>query len=284
MEFAPAPRQAGTSRLRACAMPSLVNLQLPIRLRRLPAILCFVVALSSFPFEVALARTGHDIHDAGSFAELHARQPDRVFTAPAYSQRGQTVRHLYVSEEEFGEPQFQDPQVRYQPHVDGRDVDVWLAHDRVTVDTRVFRYADASTFEGETSKPHHPMYADLHVAPGHRHRPTMLCIESHPGDTDAGATDLPLFLLVDPLSAQARLYRLPGRLSSCAAVVAGSTESQPRFPAIRLLHAPDGRAIGARQEGWRIDGGRFVATGSSISATFTTPDDPSRLVFDAPAD
>ncbi len=242
--------------------------------------------LPSLAVPIACAGTADGARSGETFARFLSRQPDRVFTGPPYSQRGQTVRHLHVSEQDFGQDEFRDPQVRYQSHLDGRDVEIRLAYDYVIVENQTFAYADARTFNGEIPAARHPVFADLHVAPRQGHRPTLLCIESHPGDADTTDTDggeLPLFLLIEPLSADARLYRLPGRFSSCAAVTATATETQPRFPAIRLLRDPDGHVAGARLDEYRIDGERFVETGNRVIATFMVPGDPSRVFFTAPA-
>lgn len=245
-------------------------------------LLAFLLPSLSFP--IACAGPADGAGRGETLIGFLSRQPDRVFTGPAYSQRGQAIRHLHVSEQEFGQTGFRDPQVRYQPHLDGRDVEIRLAHDYLIVEGRTFAYADARAFDGGTFAPRHPMFADLHVAPRRGDRPTLLCIESHPGDAGTHDGDLPVFLLVEPLSTDARLYRLPSRFSTCAAVAATAAETRPRFPAIRLLRDPDGRAIGARLDGYRIDGGRFVETGNRVVATFTVPDDPSHLIFTPPAD
>lgn len=231
------------------------------------------------PLRSATAQTVHGASGNG-YAELFAEQPGRVFTAPVYSERGRTVRNIYVSEEEYGKQEIEDPLSRFQPHIDDQDVDVWLAYDYVTLGERRFRFADARAFDGETSAPHHPMYADLHVASRLGDRPAMLCIESHPGDDDAGVSRMPIFLLVDPLSAQARLYRLPGLFTSCAAVTATS-DGRISFPAIRHHRDENGQPVGVRIDEYRIEGERFVETGRTRSARFVTPTDPFRFVLES---
>jgi len=228
----------------------------------------------------AIARTIYGSATGHGYAELFAGQPGRVFTAPAYSERGHSVRNIHVSKEEYGREKIEDPRARFQPYIDGHDVDVWLAYDGVTVGERSFRFDDARTFGEETSATHHPMYADLHVAPRHGDRPALFCIESHPGDEDAGVSEIPLFLLVDPLSARARLYRLPGLFTSCAAVTA-TPDGQLSFPAVHRVRDENGQPIGARLIDHRIDGERFVETGRLRTVRFVDPPDPFRFVVDS---
>jgi len=227
------------------------------------------------------ARTVYGSTTGNGYAELFAERSGRVFTAPAYSERGHSVRHIYVSEEDYARGETEDPRSRFQPYVDGRDVDVWLAYGYVAVGERSFRFADARIFDGETSSPpHHPMHADLHVAPRHGERPAMFCIESHPGDDDAGVSTTPLFLLVDPLATRARLYRLPSLYTSCAAVTA-TADGQLSFPAIRHVRDENGQPVGVRLTDYRIDGERFVETGRVRTARFVAPPDPYRFVVDS---
>lgn len=228
----------------------------------------------------ASAQTVYGDTTGNGYAELFVEQPGRVFTAPAYSERGRSVRNIYVREEEYGRQEIRDPRSRFQPHIDGEDVDVWIAYDYVTVGHRDFRFAEARTFDGETSAPHHPMYADLYVAPRHGRRPALLCIESHPGDDDAGLSEMPIFLLVDPMSAQARLYRLPSPFNSCAAVTA-TPEGRLSFPAMRQVHDGNGQPVGVRLVDYRIDGERFVETGRVRTVRFVAPPDPFRFVVDS---
>lgn len=246
-----------------------------------PALLLLALALPVLSPISAVARTVYGDATGNGYAELFAEQPGRVFTAPTYSERGRPVRNIYVSEDDYARGETDDPRSRFQPYLDGQDLDVWIAYEYVAVDDRRFRFADAMAFDGEISAPHHPMYADLYVAPGHGNRPAMLCIESHPGDEDAGVSTMPIFVLIEPLSAQARLYRLPGLFTSCAAVTA-TPDGRVLFPAICYLRDAHGQPTGVRIDEYRIDGESFVHTGRTRSARFVAPSDPFRFVMDSP--
>ena len=251
------------------------------RCRALPAFLLLSLVLSALPFKAAHARIVYGADSRNGYEAFYAEQAHRAFTWPAYSQRNQAVRMIYVSEEEYGKERIEDPQIRFEIPLDDHAVDTRLAYDHIIVGDREFRYADAIVFEGETREPDHPMYAALHVAPARHAHPSLLCVESHSGDDDAAIDDdrIPLFLIIDPVSPQARLYRLPSLLSSCSAITV-TPDGRISFPANRYVSDADGHLIGVRFHRYHLDEDRFVDSGHGVSATFVVPDDISRFTLD----
>lgn len=219
MERAAPGRQAARSSFASPAPHPAMPAEAPRPRRRSSVSLLLAFLLPSLAFPIACAGPADGAGRGETLIGFLSRQPDRVFTGPAYSQRGQAIRHLHVSEQEFGQTGFRDPQVRYQPHLDGRDVEIRLAHDYLIVEGRIFAYADARAFDGGTFAPRHPMFADLHVAPRRGDRPPCSASKA------TQAMPAPMTAICPCSCWSSRCRQMPG----CIASLAGSPRAR-RWP------------------------------------------------------
>ncbi|VWC22631.1 hypothetical protein BPS26883_05955 [Burkholderia pseudomultivorans] len=221
-----------------------------------------------------LSAQGHAQSYVG-YDAFYADRPGAVFGAPLEHERDAhepDAKVLYVDPDEPG------VFAQRQAKLGRRTFDIALWGDRIAIDGRTYRFADAIAFSGAFAAPIYPGSAEVFVAGRTDIHPPLLCVEGHGSASgEASSRYTQILLVIDPLARKPVLLLLPRLLSSCRAVVA-THDGTLAFPGNRYLF-DDAHAlrIGLLVSYYRFDGRHFVPTGDTLRLRFVEPDNPFRF-------
>jgi hypothetical protein len=200
---------------------------------------------------------------------FYAEQPHAVFAAPIKFDSG-VVYSIH------GEPGiFTDLQSR----LDGRALRISVWEDRITVNGRTYRFANATRLPEEHASFIYPQSADVFQASRAKGRPALLCLQGHGSGSGEAGRYTQIYLLIDPLAAKrkATFLQLPSLLSSCRAVVENDA-GKIAFPKNSYLYDDKHEArVGLLLSYYAFEKRRFTKTRDEIRLRFTEPEIPFRF-------
>ncbi|QYD69041.1 hypothetical protein KZJ38_01170 [Paraburkholderia edwinii] len=200
---------------------------------------------------------------------FYAAQPHAVFAAPIKFDAG--VLHSIR-----GEP---GVFTELQSRLDGRSLRIWVWENRITVNGKTFRFANATRFPGEHSSLIYPDSADVFQASRANGRPALICLQGHGSGSGEAGRYTQIYLLVDPLASKgkATFLQLPSLLSSCRAVVENDS-GKIAFPKNSYLYDDKHEArVGLLLSYYTFEKRRFAKTDDEIRLRFTDPEIPFRF-------
>ncbi|APR34194.1 hypothetical protein [Paraburkholderia sp. SOS3] len=200
---------------------------------------------------------------------FYAAQPHTVFAAPIKFDSGV----VYSIQ---GEPGIF---TKLRSRLDGKSLRVWVWEDRIMINGKTYRFADATHFPGEHSSFIYPGSADVFQASQARGRPALLCVQGHGSASGEADRYTQIYLLIDPLApkSKASFLRLPGLLSSCRAVVENEA-GKVAFPKNSYLYNDKHEArVGLLLSYYTFGQRRFVKSGDEIRLRFADAEIPFRF-------
>ena len=143
-----------------------------------------VVALTAFAVSARADET-YEGYDA-----FYAARPGAVFGDPIKSTPGIA----------YSVPREQGVHTELRATVEGREVRITLAENRITVNGKPFRYASAVTFPGEHPSDFAPQSADVFFATQTNARPAVLCVQGDSSGSGESDRHKQIYLLFNPLA------------------------------------------------------------------------------------
>jgi hypothetical protein len=216
-----------------------------------------------------LASNAYPVGVYEGYDPFYAAQPHTVFATPVKfdSALVHSIR---------GEPSIF---TELQSRLDERFLRIWVWEDRITVNGKTYRFADATRFPGEHSSFIYPESADVFQASRANGRPSLLCLQGHGSGSGEAGRYTQIYLLVDPLAAKgkATFLQLPSLLSSCRAVVENET-GKIAFPKNSYLYDDKHEArVGLLLSYYTFEKRRFTKTDDETRLRFTEPEIPFRF-------
>ncbi|CAB3764205.1 hypothetical protein [Paraburkholderia solisilvae] len=200
---------------------------------------------------------------------FYATQPHTMFAAPIKSD-SDVVYSIRGKPGVFAE---------LQSRLDGKSLRIWVWEDRITVNGKTYRFANATTFPGEHPSSIYPQSANVFQASSTNGRPALLCLQGNGSGSGEAGRYTQIYLLVDPLApkSKATFLQLPGLLSSCRAVVENKA-GKIAFPKSSYLYDDKHEArVGLLLSYYTFEHRHFSKTDDEIRLRFTEPEIPFRF-------
>lgn len=218
---------------------------------------------------VALITLSGNVHAAQSYDDydaFYANQPGTVFGDPIKQPSGPLQLYSDVGKE--------GRYIELRSTLDGKSVQIEVAENRISVNGRTYRFAQAITFPNEYASDIYPENANVFVAAGAGRRAPVLCVEGYGSGSGEADRHQEIYLLVNPLARKSTFLHLPSLLSSCRAVVA-TNEGKLEFPKNTYVFddARESR-IGLLVSYYTLEDRRFVPTHKEIRIRFNQPEIP----------
>lgn len=233
------------------------------------AALCLI--FTSMP---ARAQATAVVHEG--YNDFYASQPGAVFGKPLDID----TRTIYSYEDRPG------MYVDTSTSINGVRVKLEVGQDRVVVNGRSHRFAQARTFKGERAIDIYPATASVFIADGGGKHPAQLCVEGSGSGAGEASRHIQVYLLSNPLGVggKPRMLHLPSLLSSCRAVVANDS-GELAFPKNTYLTdaqktARTGLLLSYQTFLGRHYGRFAAAERKPLRLTFVEADNPFRFVVD----
>ncbi|MGF6967579.1 hypothetical protein OKW43_004607 [Paraburkholderia sp. WC7.3g] len=175
----------------------------------------------------ALSSNAHAAQSYDSYEAFYVAQPGAVFGDPIKRSGDPTEQNAGVVYSYPGEPGIF---AKLQAKLERNTLNIELWGNRLAVNGKSYRFADATTFPGEHVSEIFPQSANVFVAARTDTHPPLLCMEGHgSGSGEAASRYQQISLLVNPLARNPTFLHLPSLLSSCRAVVA-TKDGKLAFP------------------------------------------------------
>jgi hypothetical protein len=159
------------------------------------------------------------------YEAFYVAQPGAVFGDPVKRNGDPTEQNAGVAY--LGEPGIF---TKLQAKLERKTLNLEIWGDRLAINGKSYRFADATMFPEEHVSEIFPQSANVFISARTDTHPPVLCMEGHrSGSGEAASRYQQISLLVDPLARTPRLLHLPGLLSSCRAVVA-TKDGKLAFP------------------------------------------------------
>ncbi|MBB5509691.1 hypothetical protein [Paraburkholderia atlantica] len=176
---------------------------------------------------VVLSSSVYAAQSYDSYETFYVAQPGAVFADPIKQTGEPTNQNTGVVYSYSGQP---GTFTKLQAKLERKTLNIELWGNRLTVNGKSYRFADATTFPGEHVSEIFPQSANVFIAPRTKTHPPLLCVEGHSsGSGEAASRYRQIALLVNPLARKPTFLHLPSLLSSCRAVFA-TKDGKLAFP------------------------------------------------------
>lgn len=226
--------------------------------------------MASMAVLVAFASGAHATGTYESYDAFYAAQPGAVFGEPIPPAEAGVV---------YSYPGTEGIHTWRRANLGRQAVSVELGEDHITVNGKIYRYANAVTFPGEHPSAVDPQTANLFLASKANSHAAVLCMEGSSDGSGEADRYTQIYLLINPLrsKAKATFLHLPSLLSSCRGV-SMTKDGTLVFPRNSYLfdRAQESR-VGLLVSYYTFQDQRFIPTRNEIWLRFDQPEIPFRF-------